>query len=142
MDAELSLRVRQPTSPRDAIVAAIATHPALQALMVYLPCKPALRRRCEAHLADLFGRLHHVPVLTRQTAAFLVEHAQSRNQIIYDELRWFPDETEPAINAAWMKVISEEADQQVKDHVLYCIALLARLYRLGRRHEIIALYSC
>jgi len=132
---------QQLKSPRDVIVAAIASNPALQAIMAYLPCKPGLRHQCELHLAGLFSRLRYVPGLPREKAALLLEHAQSRNQIIYTELRWFADDTEPALNAAWRQVISEERDQQVKDHVLYCIALLARLYRLGSRQELISLYS-
>lgn len=128
-------------SPSD-IIADFGRHsPAVMAAFGPLAETPTeIKSKVEEYLADFLLRARRLPQFTAEEARRLVHHEASWDKIIVGELCQFPEKYEPAICDIRTRIYRQEQPGRgpVKDRALYCLARLARLYRLEaeRQHGI------
>lgn len=121
-----------PLLPKMRIWAIIDRCPALGAVAARLPAEDdVLRGESERVLAQAFTLLLHLPDLTREEADRVLDHSAGIEEVAAEELSYLhhdPEKTERY--DIWREVWAGEDDPRIRAFARYCIALIARLYRL------------
>lgn len=140
--------LRFPLPPKMRIRAIIARCPALGAVAARLPAEDdVLRGECERVLAQAFTLLLHLPDLTREEADAVLDHSAGVDETAAEELARLHQDTETAERyEIWREVWAGEDEPRTRSFARYCVALIARLYRLEcvaqmERREEQALYA-
>ncbi|HSD12671.1 MAG TPA: hypothetical protein VLC10_03870, partial [Patescibacteria group bacterium] len=90
-------------------------------------------RRIESErvLAQAFTLLLHLPSLTREQADVALDHSTDAETLTAEELAYVchdPDKSE--LYEIWREAWSGEDDPGTRRFARYCVALIARLYRM------------
>lgn len=121
-----------PLLPRMRIRAIIERCPALGAVADRLPSEDAAERGgCERVLAQAFTLLLHLPDITREQADVILRHSADVETLTEEELAYVlhdPDKAERY--DVWREVWADEDDPETRRFARYCVALIARLYRM------------
>lgn len=122
-----------PSPNSDVISGFSRRHPAVAA--AFAPSgglRPDVKARVEGHLTFFLTRASRFPACSTSEALAAVSHEADMGKIICGELCKFPDDLEPAVNDTTVRIgkMEPRGRNQVKDLALYCLARLARLYRL------------
>ncbi len=121
-----------PLLPRMRIRAIIERCPALGAVASRLPPEDDERRiESERVLAQAFTLLLHLPSLTREQADVALGHSTDAEALAAEELAFVlhdPDKAE--LYEVWRDVWAAEDDRGTRQFARYCVALIARLYRM------------
>lgn len=132
MDDVGAIVLRFPLQPRIRIKAIIGRCPALGAVAARLPPEDdALYGEHERVLAQALTLLLHLPDLTREQADLVLDHAASPEAITIEELGYLHHDPDKAdLYEVWRDVWDAEEDERVRNFARYCVALIARLYRM------------
>lgn len=122
--------LRFPLRPKMRIRAMVERCPALGAVADRLPgAEGSAYDEHERVLAQAFMLLRHLPDVTREEADDALSHAASADAVADEELGRLWDEN-AELYELWQCVWSGESDQALIAFGRYCVALIARLYRL------------
>ncbi len=132
MDDAGATILRFPLLPKMRIRAIVERCPALGAVAAKLPPEDdVLRGECERVLAQAFTLLLHLPGLTREQADVVLDHGTDAETLTTDELALVlhdPDKQE--LYEVWREAWAGEDDPATRGFARYCVALIARLYRM------------
>lgn len=128
--AEEHVLLRFPLRPRIRIGAIVERCPALGAIAASLPPEgDPSRAEHERVLAQAFMLLRHLPDVSREEADAALDHGASPDAVADEELgRLFHGNEE--LYELWRVVWTDEVDQSLIAFGRYCVALVARLYRM------------
>lgn len=124
--------LRFPLLPKMRIKAIVERCPALGAVAARLPPEDAADRGdCERVLAQAFTLLLHLPGLTREQADVVLDHETDVETLTAEELAYVHhDPDKAALYEVWREAWACEDDPATRRFARYCVALIARLYRM------------
>ncbi|HTM68979.1 MAG TPA: hypothetical protein VL426_06815 [Candidatus Binatia bacterium] len=122
--------LRFPLKARMRVRAIVERCPALGAVADRLPPEgDGARCAHERVLAQAFTLLLHLPEVSREEADVALGHEASAEDVTVEELARL-HEGNAELYEIWRCVWAEEADEALRAFGRYCVALIARLYRL------------